>query len=117
MIVDPIFPEEIFFSPVQQPPVGIEVEGFFPNSPSRNACFGNESINMQIPFGVTDDEDEFLNSILVDNEEFVINEERRDCFVNRSTQPKSLRRVYYASSDTDAEVVSNLVKINSTKSK
>ncbi|ESW07336.1 hypothetical protein PHAVU_010G121100 [Phaseolus vulgaris] len=108
MIVDPIFPEEIFFSPVQQPPVGIEVEGFFPNSPTRNACFGNESINMQIPFGVTDDEDEFLNSILVDNEEFVINEERRDCFVNRSTQPKSLRRVYYASSDTDAEVVSNL---------
>jgi len=114
--VDPIFPEEILFSPVQQPPVGIEVEGFFPNSPSHNACFGNESINMQIPFGVPDDVDYFVNSVWVDNEEFVINEERRHCFVNCSTQPKSIRRVYNANSDTDAEVVSNLVKINCPKS-
>ncbi|CAJ1950593.1 unnamed protein product [Sphenostylis stenocarpa] len=64
-----------------------------------------------------DDDDEFVNSIFVDNEEVIINEERRHCFVNSSTQPKSLRRVYNASSDTDAEVVSNLVKVNCPKSK
>lgn len=115
--MDPDFPEDIFFPPEQQSPVGIDLGELFLNPSPLDACFGNESSNAQIPFLDTDDEDEFVNSIWVDDEELVINEERRHCFVNRSTQPKSLRRVYNASSGTDAEVVSNLVKINCSNSK
>ncbi|KAK7389722.1 hypothetical protein VNO78_25000 [Psophocarpus tetragonolobus] len=99
---------EKLFPPAQQSQIGIELDEFFPKSPSLNACFRNENINMQTPFEVTDEEDELVNSFWVDDEEFVINEERRHCFVNSSTQPKSLRRVYNANSDIDAEVVSNL---------
>ncbi|BAT98206.1 NAC domain-containing protein [Vigna angularis] len=108
VIVDPDFPEDIFLPPEQQSPVGIDLGELFLNPSALDACFGNESSNAQIPFRDTDDEDEFVNSIWVDDEELVINEERRHCFVNRSTQPKSLSRVYNASSGTDAEVVSNL---------
>ncbi|KAG5107313.1 hypothetical protein JHK84_044220 [Glycine max] len=99
---------EKFSPPVQQSPTGIGLEDFFPNSPLFNARFGSENINMQTSLEVTDDEDELVNSFLVYDEEFVINEERRHCFVNSSTQPKSLRRVYNESSEMDAEVVSNL---------
>lgn len=115
--MDPNYPEEIFFPPEQQSPVGIELEEIFLDPSLLDACFGNESSNAQISFRDTDDGDEFVNSIWANDEELVINEERRHCFVNRSTQPKSLRRVYNANSGTDAEVVSNLVKINFPESK
>ncbi|QCE02467.1 hypothetical protein DEO72_LG8g479 [Vigna unguiculata] len=109
VIVDPISSDDIFFPPVEQSAVGIELEEIFRNPSLLDACFGNESSNAaQIPFRDTDDEDDFVNSIWVDDEELVINEERRHCFVNSSTQPKSLRRVYNASTGTDAELVSNL---------
>ncbi|KAL2625290.1 hypothetical protein AAZX31_07G046500 [Glycine max] len=98
---------EKFSPPVQRSQTGIGLEDFFANSPLFNAHFGSENINMQTSLEVTDDE-ELVNSFWVDDEEFVINEERRHCFVNSSTQPKSFRRVYNESSEIDAEVVSNL---------
>lgn len=107
---------EKFSPPVQRSQTGIGLEDFFANSPLFNAHFGSENINMQTSLEVTDDEDELVNSFLVYDEEFVINEERRHCFVNSSTQPKSFRRVYNESSEIDAEVVSNLVKIYCPKS-
>ena len=51
-----------------------------------------------------------LNLILAD-ESIVINEENKHDFVNSSTQSESLKRVSCESSDTDAEVISKLVKI------
>ena len=106
---------EKFSPPVQRSQTGIGLEDFFANSPLFDAHFGSENINMQTSLEVTDDE-ELVNSFWVDDEEFVINEERRHCFVNSSTQPKSFRRVYNESSEIDAEVVSNLVKIYCPKS-
>ncbi|TKY64173.1 NTM 9 [Spatholobus suberectus] len=91
---------EAIFQAIEDP-IDVEQEAF-------NACFRNESINMQTPVQATDEDNDFVNSIWASDEEVVINEERRDCFVNSSTQPKSLRRVYNGSSDTDAEIVSNL---------
>ena len=98
------------FSPIQQSPTSIEQEGAsFPNYAFNNAYFRNEDNIMQTPFETTK-EDEFLNLILAD-ESIVINEENKHDFVNSSTQSESLKRVSCESSDTDAEVISKLVKI------
>ncbi|KAL2575417.1 hypothetical protein AAZV13_16G014600 [Glycine max] len=98
------------FSPIQQSLTLIEQEGAsFPNYAFNNAYFRNEDNIMQTPFETTK-EDEFLNLILAD-ESIVINEENKHDFVNSSTQSESLKRVYCESSDTDAEVISKLVKI------
>ncbi|KAJ1408344.1 NAC domain [Sesbania bispinosa] len=111
MNMESIFQEphqaENYFPSNQQSPVGIEQEASFPNSPLLNAYFRNENSSMQTPLETTEEEDEFVNSILVDGN-FFITEERRNAFVNSSTQSESLRRVYYESSDTDAEVASAL---------
>lgn len=110
---------EKYFSPTQQSPTGIEQEEpSFTNYPFNNAYFRNENNPMQTSFETTEEmqtsfeiteEVEFLNSILVD-ESFVIDKESMHVFVNSSTQSESL-------SDTDAEVVSKLVKIRYPKSK
>ncbi|XP_061340888.1 NAC domain-containing protein 62-like [Gastrolobium bilobum] len=93
------------FPSTQKSPIGIAQEASFPNSPCLNAYSRNENSSVQTPFETAEEEDEFLNSILADEDFFII-EERRHAFVNESTQSESLRRVYYESSDTDAEVVS-----------
>ncbi|CAJ1950587.1 unnamed protein product [Sphenostylis stenocarpa] len=102
--------ENYFFSPLQQSPIGIEQEeASFPNSPFYNAHFRNEKKTIQIPFETTQ-EDEFLNSILVDDN-FDNNEESIQTYLNSSTQSESFRKVYCESSDTDSEAVSQLQKI------
>ncbi|KAK7294564.1 hypothetical protein RJT34_17453 [Clitoria ternatea] len=100
-ILPAIIQAEECLSPLEQSPIGIEWGGSF----LLNAYFGNEEPDAKTPFEITDEDNDFVNSILA-NEEFVINEERRHAFVNSSTLPKSLTRVYNESSDTDAEVVS-----------
>jgi len=109
---------EKYFSPIHQSQTGIEEEASFSSYPFNNAYFRNENNPMQTSFETTEEmqtsfeiteEVEFLNSILVD-ESFVIDKESMHVFVNSSTQSESL-------SDTDAEVVSKLVKIRYPKSK
>ncbi|XP_027334670.1 NAC domain-containing protein 105-like [Abrus precatorius] len=109
---------EIYFSQEQHSPIAIEQEAFFTNSPFHDdAYFRNENIITPTPFETIEEENEFISSMLVDDV-FVINKEDKEhAFVNSSTQSKSLKRVHYESSDTDAEVISALVKINCPKSK
>ncbi|CAK8560555.1 unnamed protein product [Lathyrus sativus] len=70
-----------------------------------NAYFGNENIDFQSPFETIEEEEKFVNSMLIDRE-FVSSEKRRQTFVNGSIESESLRMVYYENSDADVEVVS-----------
>lgn len=100
-----------FPASMQQPSIGIEQEAFPPNSPFLNAYFRNENSSMQLPYETTEEEDnadEFVNSILADEDVFI--SEESHAFVHGSAQSKSVRRVCHESSDTDAEVVSARVK-------
>ncbi|KAF7843718.1 NAC domain-containing protein 69 [Senna tora] len=68
--------------------------------------FGNENIG-GAPFETTEEEEEFVSSLFVNDDVFSREETRHDAFVvNDSTPSESLKMVYYESSDTDAEVVS-----------
>ncbi|KAK7381936.1 hypothetical protein VNO80_00513 [Phaseolus coccineus] len=59
-----------YFSPMQQSPIGIEQEeASLPNSPFYSAHSRNEFNNMQIPFETTQEEEQFLNSVFVDERE------------------------------------------------
>lgn len=82
-----------------------EQEVSVPNFRFPDAYFGNENINFQSPFETIEEEDKFINSMLIDRE-FVTTEKRRHAFVNGSIQSESLRMVYYKSSDADVEVFS-----------
>lgn len=125
MTMESIF-QQPFHSSSQHSPIGIEQEASFTSSPflnayfrnenNLNACYGNESCGMQTQFETTEEEDEFVNSMLVDGDIF-IREEKGHAFVNGPSKSESLTRVYYESSDTDAEVVSALVKIYCPKTK
>ncbi|KAL2336299.1 hypothetical protein Fmac_010745 [Flemingia macrophylla] len=97
--------EKCFF-PTPQSPTGAELgEPYFANYPFNGAYFRNENI-MQTPFKTTE-EDEVLNSILVDDYS-VISEESKHAKVNNFTKSGSLKWVYCESSDTDTEIVSKL---------
>ncbi|KAL2336310.1 hypothetical protein Fmac_010756 [Flemingia macrophylla] len=100
--------EKCFF-PTPQSPTGAELgEPYFANYPFNGTYFRNENLT-QTPFKTTE-EDEFLNSILVDDYS-VISEESTQAKVNNFTESQSLKWVYCESSDTDTEIVSKLVKI------
>ncbi|KAL2336322.1 hypothetical protein Fmac_010768 [Flemingia macrophylla] len=89
---------EAIFQALQESPTG--QESFISN-------FRNDN-QMQSPLEATDDEIQFVNSLLA--ADVVTNEESRHHFLNSSTQPKSLKMVYneIGSSNTNAKVVSNL---------
>ncbi|KAL2336304.1 hypothetical protein Fmac_010750 [Flemingia macrophylla] len=57
---------------------------------------------------------EFFNSIFAHGN-LVFDEQSMNVIVNSSTQSESLKRVYYESSDTDAEVVSKLDECHASK--
>ena len=100
-------------APSLQSPIGIEQQESFPNPPFGNTYLRNENSSMHTPLETTEEEhdaDEFVNSIW--NEDFIISEAREHAFIGGYIRPESLTRVYYESSDTDAEVVSARVKIN-----
>ncbi|XP_027334668.1 NAC domain-containing protein 105-like [Abrus precatorius] len=84
-IFDEIHQTQLFSPPVQQSPIGID---------------------MQTSFETTEEEDDFFNSIWA--QENITSEERKHAFVTSSIQSESLRRVFNESSDTDAEVVSTM---------
>nr|QSD99817.1 NAC family transcription factor [Melilotus albus] len=98
--------EEYFPFSIQQSPISEnEQEIPIPNSRLHDAYFGNENIVVQSPFQTLEEEDKFVNSMIIDGE-FVTSEKRRHTFVNSPVHSESLRMIYYGSSDTDAEVVS-----------
>lgn len=112
-----ILVDEYDFPALEQSPIVFEQEfqePYFQDSTfTINDYFGNENSLMQFPLDTTEEEDNadvFLNSILVDEDVF-ISEERRHALVNDFTPSTSLRKVYYESSETDAELASTQVKI------
>lgn len=72
-----------------------EQEVSIPNSPLHDAYFRNDNIIVHSPFETIEEEDKFVNSMIIDGD-----------LDNGHVQTESLKMVYYGSSDTDAEVVS-----------
>ncbi|KAK7294566.1 hypothetical protein RJT34_17455 [Clitoria ternatea] len=103
--------QAVYLPPIPQSPIVIDQEASFTNSTTPYAYFRNENNFLQTLFEIAQQE-EFLNSIMAD-ENFVFNEESVQTFANSSTQLESSKRVYFESSDTEAnaEVVSEMVKI------
>ncbi|KAK7338179.1 hypothetical protein VNO77_18781 [Canavalia gladiata] len=98
--------DESDFPSLQYSPIVTDPELFHD---SRSANFGNENYMLQFRADTTEDEyndEEFWKSILVDEEDVVIREERRNAYVRDTTPPQLSTRVYYESSETDKEVVS-----------
>ena len=104
-------------APSLQSPIGIDQQESFPNSPFGNPYLRNENSSMHTPFETTEEEHdayEFADSILFNND-FITSGGRAQAFISGYIHPESSTRVYYESSDTDAEVVSARVKINPPK--
>ncbi|XP_054779761.1 NAC domain-containing protein 62-like isoform X2 [Prosopis cineraria] len=100
--------DEVDLSPLHFSPIVNEQEFSFPFSPRLNSYTGNDDSSINLPFETTEEEeenaDEFVNSILADEEIFQ-SEGVGHAFVHEFTPSEALRKVYYGSSDTDAEVV------------
>ncbi|KAK7294568.1 hypothetical protein RJT34_17457 [Clitoria ternatea] len=94
---------------IPQSPIAVDQEASFTNSTFPNACFRNEDTSFE-----TTQMEEFLNSIMAD-ENFVFDEESVLTFANGSPQLESSKRVYFESSDIEAnaevifEMADNLV--------
>ncbi|KAI9090340.1 hypothetical protein K1719_028675 [Acacia pycnantha] len=90
-----------FFPPS---PIVNEQEFSFPFSPRFNSHTGNDDSSVNVPFETTEEEDNFVNSLLVDDEEKVyMNRMIASIHSPTHAEPSG---VYWESSDTDAEVVS-----------
>ncbi|KAI4329000.1 hypothetical protein L6164_021307 [Bauhinia variegata] len=87
--------------------VSLQQEQAFSISSFPNALFGIANDANQFLPETTEEEDNdaFLNAIIA-GEDIVCTEETRRTFVTESTPSGSLRKVYYESSDTEAEVIS-----------
>ncbi|KAI4355334.1 hypothetical protein L6164_004116 [Bauhinia variegata] len=93
--LESIFPEpaqaEVYpFDSLQQSPVVSEQERTFP---------------FYLPDTTEEEDNAFLNAIIADEDVFYT-EQRSHAFVTDYTPSKPLRKVYYESSDTEAEVIS-----------
>lgn len=113
IFMTPPQPADEYF--IQQSPMFTEQESplQFLQLPSSN--IGNDNSSAHFPFETTEEEenpDELVDSFFADEEDVIFREERRHALVNDSIPLESLR-MFYESSDTDAEVVSARVKIYS----